>query len=578
MAGLTSLVYVGGAGQVIVYEASQLGEHVHLAEPIRVQVVGPCGPVAGVKVHFEAANGGLLSEGTSPSNKYSNKADVPTDSDGMAACYWWLKVDALELGQKASAQLPDLPDGRTPNEPRAIEFNASLVPLSESKGGGCCVVVKPGQLAETIRLLLDEKVGKNDIQICLLPGPEPIDELAVSVGDRKVSLDIRGCGAAVPLTWDKPWVLDGLQVFHLRDVSARTAAPGLLMLKNCTEVWLESCRLDQVIEDNAADAFLCYIAGASHVYLSQNALRSHVAAGGVKPGEILDGLPSDVLLADIFAAPDASTLRSRAAEAAKAIASQPVARRKVFVEGLQASLQKYAGRIPDVETAVYKQVIELMSARAVNAVALGEVFVNLAGVTEEAASGTGHAVILECPTAAVRIVDNEMLGRLCVYGRPPDIDLKDDELKVLAVGLKEGAHALVPAAGTLHLRGNRLSDLVGCSNDLVEKIRAILTQKGTVTDIYRAVFLSENRLPVRAQTATLMLAARVTVTANSFESAAGGRVGAAIAGAVIANSATYTGNLAEDVEENVVLFDISRYNSNSHNQAAQSGMRVQALA
>jgi len=256
LAGVARMEPASGDGQDAI-----LGTDV--AEPLIVRVVNACGPVAGASIRFTT---GRVSPGTSgtPATAPTHgtlapavagmqtpnwpasgiELTVTTDVQGYARCWW--RPDAV-IGVRTATAVFENP--ANPHLRQTFTFTANVSRV----GGGCCVVVQPGQtLLDAIRPLIATRAC---IRLCLLASAKPYDADLNSATDltgvslHTIRLEIEGCGGAAELDVHRGLSLMGFESITLRNVALRvrdtgTPAPGpAIQLAGASGVHLESVRI-----------------------------------------------------------------------------------------------------------------------------------------------------------------------------------------------------------------------------------------------------------------------------------------------------------------------------------------------
>lgn len=568
LATLAHLAYIGGAGQVGLLLPNQGGTHIALARPIQVQVVSSCGPLAGAEVTFTATKGGQLAEKLPFPSPAPETLTVTTQANGIASCFWRISTSAQAGTQFVTARLTDVPRGYSPTEPQAVEFNASLIVVSEGSGGGCCVTVAPEQMSEVIQSLAG--AGQQNIEVCLevtknggIVGPLDLDG-----SDLHYSLTVRGCGKAIPVRWER-WILSRLNLFHLQDVFLEGTDPPTFILKDCREVVIAGCRLDN---SPGRQEPIVHIEGGTLVQVRKNVFRARSSDNPIGPRDILEGLTA-IPLGDVFLG-RAAEKRIQRSKASEALAGLAVTQRRRFVADLKRRLETEQARLTKTEIAAYNALANVMSPPQVSLGSVDRSLAAIDAIAAAAAKGFGPALALNCPSAQVHVVDNLIAGTLFLYSGPAAIFLNIDFHKLLSTQLKRGNLLLLPEDGHLHICGNDISRLDG-AGEHAARLAEAAGNGGQIDNIFSAIFISENRLYTDPQDiVTLALAGHVVFSGNSFDAAAGNQ-----GGSVFAISASYTGNTAppaliQDPTPGVDLIDVSVGNDRGTNASANPGVRI----
>ena len=146
---LTSLFYVGGDGQEVMPDTSDLTKQLPLAEPIEVGVANGEWPVAGATVHFEVTTGNGSLSGVDGSG------NVETDPDGIAGAAW--SLDSTTAVQRAEATLLDA-NGNAVGLP--VRFTANLSQASDvAYDPGACANLASDRTVQAAVTRLSELAG-----------------------------------------------------------------------------------------------------------------------------------------------------------------------------------------------------------------------------------------------------------------------------------------------------------------------------------------------------------------------------------------------------------------------------------
>ncbi len=568
LATLAHLENLGGTGQVGVLLPAQGGTHIQLTRPLQVQVVSACGPLEGATVSFVASDDGRLSAEETFPDTASNTLEVTTQPNGLAQCFWQVSTSGASGPQFVTAQLTGVPGNVTSTQPLTIEFNASVVRVTEGSGGGCCVTVAPEQMNEAIQKLAS--AGQPNIEVCLevMKDGGVVGPLDLDGSDLHYSLTVRGCGKAIPVRWER-WTLSRLNLFSLQDVFLEGTDPPTFILKDCLEVVIEGCQLGN---PSGSQEPILILDGGALVQVRKNVFRARSIDNPIGPRDILEGLTA-VPLGDVFLGKVADK-RIQRTKASEALAGLAVTQRRRFVTELKKRLDTEQARLTKTEIAAYNALVNAMSPAQANLVAVDRSLAVIDAVTATAAKGVGPAIILRCAGARAYLVDNTIAGTLFLYGGPAKVFLTIDQLKQLADVLGGAKLELLPEEGELHLRGNNIFRL-DSAGEHAERLVQATTSGGQIDNIFSAIFLTENRLYTDPQDiVTLALAGHVVFSGNSFDASAGNQ-----GGSVIAISASYTGNTAppaliQDPTPGVDLIDVSVVNDRGINASANPGVRI----
>ena len=145
LSALRRLTYVGGDGQVILYQAGKVQP---LPQPLQVKVVSLCGPLT-AQVRFSTTNGLLATQ-----EDFSDPADrqiavSDPGQGGLASVYW--QPDSLPGSQTVIASLVD---AEGVEEPQSFTFTAQIVDAHDVAYATQCIYLNTSKsVAETLDLL-----------------------------------------------------------------------------------------------------------------------------------------------------------------------------------------------------------------------------------------------------------------------------------------------------------------------------------------------------------------------------------------------------------------------------------------
>lgn len=552
---LAALVYVGGDGQ----ETLPGGV---LAQPLETGVFQGRWPVEGARVRFTADDGG----GLGPTAEHASSPHAPatlevaTDGDGIATCYWRPASDTTRPSQRTRAQLLDAADDPLPP---LVDFNATLS-LAErvgytpnctdlagaetvqealdllclrggGGGAGCTVTVLPEQrLDEVIGALLE--AGVRELCLCLARGVHEVPE-GLNITGADIVLRMTGCGSGSQLVLGRPVRVRAARelTFHSLDVvCSEQAGIGAV---GCRDVTFEGCafRRREPGED------LLAISGAQRVRIANNVLDGHFGPGGHVVRAIVELLTQEDRRA---AAARAAALGAELArdERARAALAQEIDRAKVEI-----------GNLWEAEQRAYLVLRDMLAAAS-----YADAFAGALLLVHDAGARAGATPVLSITdgNAEVVIADNEILGAVTLYGPGFDGVFGRNDLSWIQERREGGSDfQLVPGAGTLHVRDNRLTRL-GLDEDTMNA--AIEGGRGgPFLRMFRAIHVVNN-IFAQGEIPTYLFAPRVGLTSNYFD------VRWSELGAVLADSAVYTGNYAPSPEfgpppprRPVQLFDLA---------------------
>ena len=548
---LATLVYVGGDGQETLPGGT-------LSQPLEVGVFRGRWPVAGARVQVKADPGGNLVDLDNAANT-GNSVKLTTAGTGLARCSWTPAADTARPSQQARAQLLDAADAPLPP---VVDFNATLslaervayTPdptctdlagadtvkkaldlLCARKGGdGCSITVRPGeQLDEVIEAQVE--AGIRDICLCLAPGEHKLSNL-IRLQVQELALRISGCGAATRLILTERFEITGASEVALRTMDLLVATEAGISLRDCAEVDVQGCGFRRI----AGGTDLLEIGGAQRIEIIDNFFDAQNATSQFSFGPIPDLLRFG---------------RRESAARAHAVAREIVENdslRDSLAEELDSRMEE-VGQLTEPERRAYGLLLEALTTEPAVESLAGAL---LAVVDASARAVAGPALTILDGNAETVIADNEIMGWLTLYG-PAFESGAGFPLGVLQAIRRlqvQNRLTLVPGAGTLHLRDNRLAR-IGLDEETTGQLRDAASQNVPlrISRLFRAIHLTDNTLALSAST---FLAPHAVLTSNHFDQRQQD------VGAVIAGSAIYTGNFAPD---DVRLFHLANRRADAAN-------------
>jgi photosystem II stability/assembly factor-like uncharacterized protein len=510
LTALTNLFYVGGDGQEVAPNPLD-PINLPLPAPLRVAVFNGSFPVAGAQVQFDARQGAL------PNG--SRTQVVMTGADGVASIQW--SLDAFVRNQAASAQLlesgapaagkfnviqfaarlsvaervaydprncPDLQALRVNNVQAAIDALCR-----QTHGGGCCVTVgERGEfttLDQALRALLAR--DEFDICICLLPGVHGLED-SIDVQRPGLKLAIHGSGRASRLILragqEFSFIdLDALQLAEL-DILAGDEQPTMLRFVRCAELSLTGLRVIGLTE---AGRSLVQIDGATRIDIVGSHITGHLGEGLRRARILLDRVPSLEALARAFRPAADGLFAPIGRDVAETFTRMSTAQRRRLVTELRRFVER---NDPELDLSTE----EIEAANALQARLASQDAFDLRGALEGLRAAfllkmAGFALSIGDGNARTLLADNEIYGRISVYGEASGPHGVDEELDPLSVAILTGRVVLARGAGDLRLRNNRLRQL-RLGDDFVRRLKLLASEGGTMTGCFSSVIVNDNTL------------------------------------------------------------------------------------
>lgn len=621
---------VGGDGQEAM-PGAQLGQ------PLQVAVTNGQQPVNNARVRFrlvpQTAAGQLT--GTSGTAK---SVDVTSGINGVYSCTW--QLGPTVQNQRVEAFLVEI-DGKPfidaaggPLLP-SVFFNANLSRASQvayapgacadlaqartvqealdilcarPSGGGCCVTVGAGgefpDLVTAIKTLLER--GERDLCLCLLRGEHEFFGFDFEPGldERKLHIEIKGCGAATFVLWREPLRLRGVDSVALRGLTIELAfvpdrEDTALRFDRCASVTIAECSIEGVVAPGRMEGnsfvpggALIAVTDGDDVRLSNNGFSAALPETFLPLRNLFDRAGVGEL-AELFALAGErirlAEWRAVALRAAGTLARTNQDDRQRLARQIQEVLnsQETAALFSGAEIIQVSKLVFALNGERVGPDTLLDIFYDLRLSAIKARSGT--ALMLdkrrvlnerEAQNLADLIAtldeddftlleNNRIAGVISLYGMPASLEMiaqTAGELVRLDARPNEpgGSRLTIVSAflGTLQLRGNQLVRLA-IGHAMLEELRQRAPGEGPISffsDVFARLLLDGN---VIEGIANVTLGRHLNVQANEFTQTAApaGRAGLAagaarLLGWFVADSATYIGN--QGAGEASVLVDISR--------------------
>jgi len=561
---LTSLFYVCGDGQ-----EAMPGQK--LPQTLRVRVANGQLPVINAKVLFN-----VISEAGTQGGTLSTSAPVSTTAPhGIAECEWTLGVSGK---QQVEAWLLDAAGQHVPGQ--VLRFNANLSIASEveynpdaciylkDKGaktvqkaidelcimerrGGCAVTVGTGgqfgALPKALGSLLEE--GKTDICICLLPGDHDLpDGLSVKPNlSSNINIKITGCGPGTRIHLKKPWHMEFVTAFTLRDIAIDLDSPWdfMMFFTHCPRVTIESCSITGITKDG----FLLAIKEADHIRLNNNVIETFQPKSLKTPTRIFKQFGAG--LSELFN--KIITLKDFNLKAIKIVEELPMldvkSREDISNKIVKSVMSDDKLKVDEKDS--YTDFAKALSARTVNKELLLAEIKNIRRV--DLVTSPGNAVAIMDGDADVALENNDITGVVSLYGLHVKAELKEDELKILGALIKHRAVVLIGSTGRLQMLNNRFTGLF-VADDLINRIREIIkAEKGTLESIFKDSFINDNLIDGGQNQ---FVSQHMFLNSNSFAT------GDPLAGTAITDSVVFIGNQAN---KEIRLNNVSQDNQKAAN-------------
>jgi len=416
-------------------------------------------------------------------------------------------------------------------------------------GGGCALTVGAGGQFLTLEEVLKycEKNEMANICICILPADPKgkglilTDNLTIfGTGAKEPSIfqhiKITGCAGAV-ITTDKFTItFDGLESVVIRDVTftgGKTAAKQL-DFANCREVELSSCHLEGYVRDSA----LVSVSEADRIILAHNNIAAYSVQVLKNIGTIFKAvdLGISVKIAEVFQ----EDLLNKALFEQKLTRIAPIYEKlkPAELEGFLSGVRQVLGN-PETHKVLpttgkvrlaFDQFIGEASSKPLETARFLDI---LEIIREAAVKEARDAAVAVMDGQAVTLLDHNVIaGDVCIYGERPS-DSFDQAMKDKLLPLLKDSAPFIPSTGTLTLCDNHMHSLRLGVSKYGEIVGLADGKTPKVAGLFEIAQLNNNRFDdINNQ----LVAQRVSVTANYFSES--GPVGA-----VLAETATYTGNI-----------------------------------
>ncbi|HEU4560489.1 MAG TPA: DUF6519 domain-containing protein [Longimicrobium sp.] len=527
--------------------------------PLKVLVASTCGPVAGRPVEFKIGEGGgTLKAVNAPSGTAgATTVTVQTDAQGVAQVNWWV---GLKGCQSVTASLLAVVGGIPLAEPSRAVFNATVSLAAEVEytpastcampttgpdavntveealhwlcknrgGGGCEVTVGTGGDYPTLRAALALLEQHPGVCICLLHGQHVVDETLVVSRDNG-TVKITACGPGTRILMKKRIEVRGLESFILRDVDVLVAddgqiTPAAILFSQCEQIVIENCRIGQ---------------GGRATTLVQVEKAARVRIVGCTMWSVYS------TPADASEGADATGLDTPNALVEKVAGPSPA-----FVKEEQGGVGTLWG-----DMAVNFRVEYAVRNRGRNAAAAAPAPVVWQGA---------DVVRLVDAQANVTLQDNVMIGYLRLYGSSGTVVNAAGFAYLMSLVSIENA-VVAPGGGDLHVRGCSLLGIrVDAGFQSMIKPASGNKKHMTVEGVFRLCALTDTLFAMPWST---VAATQLRVTSNHFEmglelaeaeesptvSVGEMRIPAPWALLGLARSATATGNIAGDFEDEILI-------------------------
>lgn len=408
-----------------------------------------------------------------------------------------------------------------------------LLCMRES-GSGCRTTIGVGGDFPTLKQAVDAFLARGETRLCfcLLPGEHLVDEPVVLLAarDQLLHFSLEGCGPGSLLRLNAELSMAGYKSVRLTDLAVAIGASVTLQAGGGEEVVIEGCRITTFDHDatppiSVSASRLVRIEGND---VQATRLRRLELGRNIFSAEpTLKALFSEDL-------PE-KEIRAEAEKAAAKLAGMtPAQRRKVSaaiekeVQGREAEATPEDRRLVTREKVGFQNVAKLLPSTSQDlTVNLEKELLDLraALLTTEPTL----AIVLAAEGGHADVSGNRIVGELSLYGKPGEVVLTVDQLRLLRDRLQSGALRLVSRGESLLLARNLISRLrVG--GDLIIQLRD--QTQGDVPGLYRDVRLTDN---VFALGNNDLVCLEATLSGNRF-------VASERMAVVIADTAYYFGN------------------------------------
>jgi len=565
---LTSLFYVSGESQEATPDPTKpAATLLALALPLKVGVANGEWPMVGARVRFKViVGGGKLTPAS---------GIVTTGTDGVASCNW--SLDSATPNQEVIAELLDDVDARVHlpvvfharlntaklvsyDPAKCVDMKNAAPPVvtvqdaldflcDEKAGVECCVTI--GELGDhagnykTVAAAIEDLLGKRKyaaICLSLLPGDHIIDK-ALTVepfdGKKPTYFKIAGCSHASRLIVQAPLLFKKLEAVVIRDISILLDGIGI-GIDGCREVEISNCLING---RSKSDTALLEVGAFRHdaafpwprFTLAGNQIKAVGDAKLSAPEKLLKDAP---LLSRLFGFVDERDFATEAVVAAEALAKLAPRDRARMAKELRAVVKGADATLTSGERKAYKEMFSTLGASRATSKTLATRLTGIRAAGTAAGAAVGTALTLLDPAVAAVLTDNKIEGIVSVGGIPAAKTFTEAELKKLGGLLKQGTVQVTDSLGTLHLRGNTLSQLAAGEKS-VAAIRKVIAASGKGSfSAWATAHFTDN---IVGQGDNCFVARHLSLSTTRFlETGKGKNLGAAIT-----NSATCLGNSAD---------------------------------
>jgi hypothetical protein len=572
LAAVTTIHYHAGDGQ-----EARPGQP--LPHRVEVAVRNHCRPVENASVTVVAeGNGRVAGAVAGISSSTTNTLNLTTNAEGLAACAWMLDVDPTKASQQLTAKLVNaggLPmvDTKTvvftANHSLAseVQYDNSGCSLLKQAGAdtvqqaidqlckrdpgrsGCSVTVGPeGEYAD-VKLAIEKllSVGVTDMCLCVMPGDQDLsDGLALDVDPAlHVRIKLTGCGDGSRLTLKQPWKAAGVEELAVRDLSITLPSAGAFMaFSGCGEVMFESCTISGVSNSLA----LISMGDVDRIRFVNNYVEATKRNTFILPANIFRLVVDDG--SSPFKTFSVGAARTEAKMIASAVKSSSLANRRKMLTKFKAAVRSHSDNLGKFETAALNRFVDVAGVSSPSASRIAASILNIR--TAFLRKTPGAAVSIVDGQADAVVADNLIYGSFSLYGAASTQQLDDGTLKSFHGRLRaqNSAISISGDTGRLHLRDNRLSDLV-IPDTIINQMKAMISNPKGNIDVFRSVFITDN---VFLQTDNVIMGQTVSLSGNCFD----GESKTERAAAAISEAAFYTTNTGTAASPANVLAHVSK--------------------
>ncbi|MEM7584268.1 MAG: DUF6519 domain-containing protein [Acidobacteriota bacterium] len=397
---------------------------------------------------------------------------------------------ATDVSFQASALCPQLDTAETVKQ--ALEL------LCQAQAGGCRVPVGPGGTFETLDQAIDALLGagETDIALCLTPGLQTLSAGLV-LDNPDVRLDIEGVGGhGTSRVLVEGGAIDlNVSSLRLAAVDLRTAQPlPTMQLQGFESLTVEDCSISGELETQTSQALIS-VRSSGEMLMRANHIEGIERSGLNLLREIFDNAASTQLLVPLFDTVDRWAFDGEARARSSELAGKPLAEREDIADDLGDTRGGRFSGLTDLLDRPLRKLESLLRSPSPAATAFRSVLelLRAAGINE----ANGIALLIPDGWMAGRIEDNEIRGRISLYGLPDDqSDLTASEIDSLQASFTEPMLRGLGSTGqTLHVSRNRMG-AVAVGSDILAQLRELISSgtEPVIDGIFGYLHLESNTI------------------------------------------------------------------------------------